>query len=95
MIEGFHQIPSNKDIVNKSESRAKAEGDLVEAKEDKEAVMLELEQLANYKAELHSSCDFVIKGVRRVAPLNWVLVTTCYSIRCSLVINSLKKVAFM
>ena len=31
----------------------------VEAKENKEAVMLELEQLANYKAELHSSCDFV------------------------------------
>merc|ERR1719329_1667561 len=52
----------SKDIVNKSESKAKAEADLVEAKEDKEAVMLELEQLANYKAELHSSCDFVIKN---------------------------------
>jgi septal ring factor EnvC (AmiA/AmiB activator) len=52
----------SKDIVNKSESRAKAESDLVEAKEDKEAVMLELEQLANYKAELHSSCDFVLKN---------------------------------
>merc|ERR1719174_504787 len=52
----------SKDIVNKSESRAKAESDLVEAKEDKEAVMLELEQLANYKAELHSSCDFVMKN---------------------------------
>ena len=35
----------------------------VEAKENKEAVMLELEQLANYKAELHQSCDFVV-GVR-------------------------------
>jgi hypothetical protein len=52
----------SKDIVNKSESKAKAESDLVEAKEDKEAVMLELEQLANYKAELHSSCDFVMKN---------------------------------
>merc|ERR1712129_673988 len=52
----------SKDIVNKSESKAKAEGDRVEAKEDKEAVMLELEQLANYKAELHSSCDFVMKN---------------------------------
>jgi len=52
----------SKDIVNKSESKAKAETDLVEAKEDKEAVMLELEQLANYKAELHSSCDFVMKN---------------------------------
>merc|ERR1711935_1041528 len=52
----------SKDIVNKAESKAKAEGDRVEAKEDKEAVMLELEQLANYKAELHSSCDFVMKN---------------------------------
>merc|ERR1719174_1619955 len=52
----------SKDITNKSESRAKAESDLVEAKEDKEAVMLELEQLSNYKAELHSSCDFVMKN---------------------------------
>merc|ERR1712072_1518999 len=52
----------SKDIVNKSETKAKAEADLVEAKEDKEAVMLELEQLANYKAELHSSCDFVMKN---------------------------------
>merc|ERR1712086_1109860 len=52
----------SKDIVNKSETKAKAEGDRVEAKEDKEAVMLELEQLANYKAELHSSCDFVMKN---------------------------------
>merc|ERR1719276_727414 len=52
----------SKDIVNKSESKATAEGDRVEAKENKEAVMLELEQLANYKAELHSSCDFVMKN---------------------------------
>jgi septal ring factor EnvC (AmiA/AmiB activator) len=52
----------SKDIVNKSETKAKAEADLVEAKEDKEAVMLELEQLSNYKAELHSSCDFVMKN---------------------------------
>jgi len=52
----------SEDIVNKSETKAKAEADLVEAKENKEAVMLELEQLANYKAELHSSCDFVLKN---------------------------------
>merc|ERR1719230_1515047 len=50
------------DIVNKSENKAKAETDLVEAKENHEAVMLELEQLANYKAELHSSCDFIMKN---------------------------------
>merc|ERR1719293_606793 len=52
----------SKDIVNKSETKAKAEADLVEAKENKEAVMLELEQLGNYKAELHGSCDFVMKN---------------------------------
>merc|ERR1719421_1820447 len=52
----------NKDIVNKSETKAKAEADLVEAKESKESVMLELEQLSNYNAELHQSCDFVVKN---------------------------------
>merc|ERR1719482_751438 len=52
----------SKDIVNKSEVCAKCEADLVEAKEEKEAVMVELEQLANYNAELHSSCDFIMKN---------------------------------
>jgi hypothetical protein len=52
----------SKDIINKSESKAKAEADLVEAKEEKESVMVELEQLSNYNAELHSSCDFVMKN---------------------------------
>merc|ERR1719453_1247246 len=52
----------SKDIVEKSEVRSKAEGDLVETKEAKEAVMLELEQLSNYNAELHQSCDFVLKN---------------------------------
>merc|ERR1711897_65922 len=40
----------------------RSEEDAQEANEDKEAVMMELEQLANYKAELHSSCDFVMKN---------------------------------
>merc|ERR550532_1889602 len=52
----------SKEIVNKSELKAKAEGELVETKEAKEAVMLELEQLSNYDAELHQSCDFVLKN---------------------------------
>merc|ERR1712099_72281 len=52
----------SKDIVNKSETKAKAETDLVEAKEAKEAVLLELEQLSNYNAQLHQSCDFVQKN---------------------------------
>ena len=46
----------------KSEEKAKKEGELVETKESKEAVMLELEQLSNYNAELHQSFDFVMKN---------------------------------
>jgi len=59
----------SKEIVNKSDEKAKAEGELVETKESKEAVMLELEQLSNYDAELHQSCDFVMKNfdVRQTA----------------------------
>merc|ERR1712238_198007 len=52
----------SKDIVNKSEEKAKAESELVETKEAKEGVVLELEQLSNYNAELHQSCDFVLKN---------------------------------
>merc|ERR1719265_832423 len=52
----------NKDIVNKSATKAKTEKMLVAAKDDKDAVMLELEQLANSKAELNGSCDFVMKN---------------------------------
>jgi len=52
----------SKDIVNKSEVKAKAEGDLVQAQAEKEGVMLELEQLSNYNAQLHQSCDFVTKN---------------------------------
>merc|ERR1712151_154134 len=52
----------SKDIVSKSESKAKAESELVETKESKEAAMLELEQLSNYNAQLHQSCDFVQKN---------------------------------
>jgi len=51
-----------KDIANKAEIKAKAEVDLVETEEAKEAVLLELEQLSNYNAQLHSSCDFVLKN---------------------------------
>eukprot|EP00971_Amphidinium_carterae_P233790 4639265-Amphidinium_carterae.1 len=52
----------SKDIVNKSEAKAKAEVDHVKATQDKEGVMLELEQLSNYNAQLHTSCDFVLKN---------------------------------
>merc|ERR1719229_249924 len=51
-----------KSIANKSEIKAKAEVDLVETKQAHEAVLLGLEQLSNYNAQLHSSCDFVLKN---------------------------------
>merc|ERR1719218_305681 len=43
----------SKEMINKTEEKAKAEADLVQAKDDHEAVLLELEQLGNYKSELH------------------------------------------
>merc|ERR1712187_860352 len=52
----------SKDIVNKSEVKAKKESDLVATKDSKEATMLELEQLSNYNAQLHQSCDFVMNN---------------------------------
>merc|ERR1719350_252237 len=52
----------SKDIVNKTEIKAKKKVELVETEEAKEAVLLELEQLSNYNAQLHSSCDFVLKN---------------------------------
>merc|ERR1719343_155459 len=59
----------SKEIVDKSEIKAKSESELVDTKEAKEATMLELEQLSNYNAELKQSCDFVMKNfeVRQTA----------------------------
>merc|ERR1719454_2047128 len=47
----------SKEMINKTEEKAKAEADLTESNESKENVLLELEQLSNYNAELHQSCD--------------------------------------
>jgi chromosome segregation ATPase len=52
----------SKEIVNKKEEKSKSEGNLVQAKEGLESTMMELEQLSNYNAELHQSCDFVMKN---------------------------------
>merc|ERR1719190_145660 len=52
----------SRDIVNKKEAKAKAEDEKVEAEKAKRAVLLELEQLSNYNAELHEICDFVMKN---------------------------------
>eukprot|EP00403_Amphidinium_massartii_P013142 CAMPEP_0178410842 /NCGR_PEP_ID=MMETSP0689_2-20121128/21192_1 /TAXON_ID=160604 /ORGANISM="Amphidinium massartii, Strain CS-259" /LENGTH=688 /DNA_ID=CAMNT_0020032039 /DNA_START=56 /DNA_END=2122 /DNA_ORIENTATION=+ len=52
----------SKEVVNKSEQKGQAEQDHSQAKQEEEAVMLELEQLSNYNAQLHSSCDFIMKN---------------------------------
>merc|ERR1719220_2875887 len=59
----------SRDIVNKSEEKASAESELVETKEAREGVLLELQQLSNYNAELQQSCNFVLKNfdVRQAA----------------------------
>lgn len=59
----------NKDITNKSEERATAEEDKSNAEQDLDDTNIELEQLANAKADLHKSCDFYLKNfeVRQTA----------------------------
>jgi len=52
----------NKDIVGKTEDRAKAEKDLVRETGHKDGVLLGLEQLSNYNSELHGNCDFITKN---------------------------------
>merc|ERR1719473_393800 len=52
----------NKDITNKSEERATAEEDKANAEQDLDDTNIELEQLANEKADLHKSCDFYLKN---------------------------------
>merc|ERR1719161_3381192 len=51
-----------KDITSKTEAKAKAEGDKVEAETERDSVLGELEQLANENADLHNSCDFTLKN---------------------------------
>mmetsp|Transcript_21703 Transcript_21703/g.67713 ORF Transcript_21703/g.67713 Transcript_21703/m.67713 type:complete len:679 (+) Transcript_21703:68-2104(+) len=56
-------------IVEKTQAKAKTEKDLLETTEMKDSALLELEQLSTYDAQLHSSCDFVMKNfdVRQTA----------------------------
>jgi len=59
----------SKAIVSKSAAKADMEIEFVQAKTSKEALDVQLEQMAEYKAELKSSCDFVLKNfdVRQTA----------------------------
>jgi len=51
-----------KDVTNKSESRATAEGDKTQTETEHETTVTELEQLANENSDMHRSCDFVLKN---------------------------------
>merc|ERR1719240_1616688 len=53
----------SKALINLGEEKGKAEKSLVEMKQELESVMGELEQLYNENADLHKSCDFIIKNV--------------------------------
>jgi len=51
-----------KDIINKSEMKAKAETEKVEREAAQEALTADLEGLASTNADLHKECDFILKS---------------------------------
>merc|ERR1719217_660600 len=53
---------STREIVAKTKAKAKAEVDKTEAESDLGETLQELEGLADYNAQLHKSCDFVVKN---------------------------------
>merc|ERR1719146_290206 len=63
---------ANSEIVSKTEQKAETESTLVQAKSDLESAMIDAKNLAPYKAELHDSCDFVLKNfdVRQAARMD-------------------------
>merc|ERR1719247_2356979 len=63
---------ANSEIVSKTEQKADTEATLVQAKSDLNSAMIDAENLAKYKAELHESCDFVLKNfdVRQAARMD-------------------------
>merc|ERR1719265_2789859 len=52
----------SKEIVNKSEEKAKLEAQRTEAEEQKAEVITALEGLAAENADLHKACDYVLKN---------------------------------
>merc|ERR1719321_102615 len=51
-----------KDIVNKSEEKAQAEKDRIAAEVSRDTILSEIEQLEQVSADLHKSCDFLMKN---------------------------------
>merc|ERR550537_1374320 len=52
----------SKDLVAKADSKGKTEQALVETKQEMDSTLGELESLYNENADLHKSCDFVLKN---------------------------------
>merc|ERR1719392_270491 len=52
----------NKDIINKSEAKGKAEAEKVESEQELTAVAGDLESLASENTDLHADCDFTLKN---------------------------------
>jgi hypothetical protein len=51
-----------KEIINKEEEKAKTELELAKQKDILESIIADLEKLSDYNAQLHKSCDFVLKN---------------------------------
>jgi len=51
-----------REIINKEEEKAKTEEELVKQKEILDSILADLEKLSDYNAQLHKSCDFVLKN---------------------------------
>merc|ERR1719473_705684 len=63
VIDTNNSIDENtKDLISKSDMKAKAEAEKVEAETEHAATMETLEQLYNENADLHKSCDFTVKN---------------------------------
>mmetsp|Transcript_38026 Transcript_38026/g.91203 ORF Transcript_38026/g.91203 Transcript_38026/m.91203 type:complete len:745 (-) Transcript_38026:79-2313(-) len=52
----------SQEIVNKQELKANTEQDKNQSEQDLKATQVDLEELSNYKGQLHKSCDFVLKN---------------------------------
>lgn len=53
---------AQRSLTNKAENKSKAESAKITAEADKKDAEADLEGLAQYEAELHSSCDFVLQN---------------------------------
>jgi len=53
---------ASKDIINKSESKGKAEDYLAQSRTEHASVLTTLDELSAYNSELHASCDFILKN---------------------------------